>query len=458
MTNKGFRFDFDLGKVEELRSAMNEELNFSMNKIYVFEGHKYNAWGCMCATMDRIEDTLNYINNTPIGVRGLRLAFDFLEFVNNVYSVIESIKSMARIFNVDTTKIKNIENLHTAFNQESTDDVYFKYLRSLCSVHAVNTTFRRGREFMHKDDVHSCPRVFWSKEAMLFNYDADLVVQVYNGNKDCYRLDILLNVESFIKHLNNWLDFIPEIICAIKNYNFAQRRELRNIPVNRLSDFDNNVVDYLKYLKEENHSRFGDSQDEIFDNYLRLFSVTISNPQNIEKIRKYQNAIVYSLQFLHYQLQHMELNSYESTGIKYPDEHSNSDLFYELYSTLYSCSNIFKNSHYQLSKLYYLESSNEDFLYEKRYARCLLDEIKPAINRYVFFDNTETDDETIVLLYTALYLDALENFTLLNQNIPNDIAYRTTILTPEEYKTLIEYKKEQTEISYIFEDLKDLFD
>lgn len=62
-----------------------------------------------------------------------------------------------------------------------------------------------------------------------------------------------------------------------------------------------------------------------------------------------------------------------------------------------------------------------------------MDEIKGWVNQYVVFDNTESYDETYVLVTTALYLQSLEGQNVLNWNIPNDKKYRMKLFNVEKY-------------------------
>lgn len=62
-----------------------------------------------------------------------------------------------------------------------------------------------------------------------------------------------------------------------------------------------------------------------------------------------------------------------------------------------------------------------------------MDEIKGWVNQYIVFDNTESYDETYVLVTTALYLQSLEGQNVLNWNIPNDKKYRMKLSNVEKY-------------------------
>lgn len=91
-----FSFDFDETRTKEVRKAIDERSNFAIqteNTVSVKEmrdkpnsGYKRTSkkvWGydAIYASLDRIEDTLHYINSLELGsedARKQRSAFDFL--------------------------------------------------------------------------------------------------------------------------------------------------------------------------------------------------------------------------------------------------------------------------------------------------------------------------------------------------------------------------------------------
>ncbi len=121
-------------------------------------------------------------------------------------------------------------------------------------------------------------------------------------------------------------------------------------------------------------------------------------------------------------------------SISYPDPNIETTLFDALNSiSLYDSS--FSKYAYNLGKLYCLEPDYYDPA-DKYYARRLLEEPKELINQFVHFTNLETDDETIVLVNLAQYLESLTRKSLINKNIPNELEYRIKVLSEEELKDL----------------------
>ena len=71
----------------------------------------------------------------------------------------------------------------------------------------------------------------------------------------------------------------------------------------------------------------------------------------------------------------------------------------------------------------------------------LLEKIKPIINKYVVFTNTESAFETQVLVSMALYFECLGYQNIVNRNIPNSLEYRESLVNDAEWELLI--KNEQ---------------
>lgn len=171
----------------------------------------------------------------------------------------------------------------------------------------------------------------------------------------------------------------------------------------------------------------------------------MTKEENKEKLEKYRGAILYSMDYLITGMQNMSFEEFENSGIKFPDASIETFLFLEL-SHPFSFKSEFNKFSYNLEKTYYLEQDSPYSYWDKQYARGLLEEVKPSINKFVVFENNESDEETIVLIQLARYFDALDNKNLLNKNIPNEEKYRIKTLSASEWEFLFEETKpENTE-------------
>ena len=445
-----YRFNFNTHYAADLRDAVNDRQKQSIDNVHKEKqtNGEYYAWNRTCAAMDRLEDTLFYLNSIELGKhKDTRSAFDFYDFINNAYIVIDCIKTIGKIFRVESSLIEEIEKSSEVFgnrlSEDSTDQKYFEYIRALCSVHPLCTN--RQKEFLNGSSFHCCPFVTWETSLTWYDgEDADLIAFIYPAGKGP-TLFHGLYVTQFEQYLTKWIEFIPKIIEAKNSYTDNEYEKLRQEPVKYLSDFDNDVVQYLTYLKGEYCKRFDYGSENLFDDYINFFTVKLSAPYNNDALEKYKNAVVYSLEFLRNELQNMSFEGYENTGIKFPESWLETTLFDSLDSiSVYDSS--FSECSYNLSKIYYMSSSYSYSEYDKRYARMLLEKPKDIINQYVHFTNTEPDQEILVLVRLALYLDALSRKTLLNKNIPNTSEYRLQILSEEQYADLfVEEEKDNTQ-------------
>lgn len=458
MKSKVFTFKFDLQPARDLRVAINKKQNLSMDKEHKLKDKNnisYFAWDRICAIMDRLEDTLGYINLMELGnCPSSRSAFDFFEFINNAYVVIDGIKIIGKIFALDNIKIDAIEKTQNVFgdvlNAGGTDGQFFCYIRSLCAVHPFNTT--RHPAYMKNSVLHCCPFVVWTHCGLGYirRDKRDLSVHVYTSNRGDRIQDIPLYIKQFEAYINKWIALIPDIIVAINNYNDSVYEKFKRELLKEKSDF-NNEIEYVFYLKQEYSKRFGDSIEYIFDKIAFILETNLDNASNMEKLEKYKNAIRYALPFIHNGLQNMETKGFDYTGIQ-GENFTETNLLMEL-EWPYTQSEELSKYQYNLSKVYYLESDNYSY-YDKQWAREQLEVMKVFLNRYVVFTNKESDRECVVLTDLAVYLHALECKCILNQNIPNEDKYREKVLSDGEWVEL--FKENETKTENIAENMEDV--
>lgn len=439
---KVFRFQFNTEYARMLRDAVNDRQKQSLDNVHKEnQGSlgEYLAWDRTCAAMDRLEDTIDYLNHMELGKnRRSRSAFDFYDFINNAYIVIDCIKTIGKIFRVDRALIQEIEDSTSIFENQlpkcGTDQKYFEYIRSLCSVHPLCTN--RQKEFLNGSKFHCCPFVSWRTNFLVNCKDADLVAVIYPADISQETIYLGIYISQFEQYIAKWIDFIPKIIEAKNIYTDKEYERLRNEPIKDLSAFNGEIVKWIMYLKEEYCKRFDYGNDYILDDFVLFFTIKLSDYRNNIPLEKYQNAIRYALGYLRNELQNMSHEGYENSGIRYPDTRLITTLFEEL-GTISPNDGAFMQHSYPLQKVHYLESRGDYGEYDKYYARSLLEEPKELINNYVYFTNTEPDEERVVLVRLALYLEALTRKCFLNKNIPNTLEYRMQILTDEQYTSLL---------------------
>lgn len=440
---KIYRFAFDADGTVKIRHAIDERANFALFKekdVRVREAKgksstkKILAYDSIYVSLTRIEDTLHYINTMELGKnKNQRSAFDFFDFLNNMYVVIHCMKTLAMIFEVPLDKIRELEQATDCFNQQGIDGTgndssFFEYVRSLASVHPADTG--RHPAYHGYGKIHCSPFAVWTLDGL--RMEGDISLHIYTSEKDGDIETLQLSICQFEKYLQKWIDFEDIIVDAIKTYNDKTASEYAATPIAKIEEFES-YDKYVANLKRELVLREGDYTEYTLESYEKVFRLKMSDERNEDKFNLYKNAIAYSLKFLHERLQTMANDDESYTGIIYPEGSTGTELYIELWKHWHRNSEISKYG-YEMEKLHYIDGSGS---YDERYAKALLEKIKPIINKYVIFTNEEPAFETHVLISMAIYFECLGQRTVINRNIPNTLEFREYVLSDDEWNELM---------------------
>ena len=404
-----------------------------------------SAYDTILVALSRIEDTLQYINTLELGKKkeNQRSAFDFFDFLNNMYVVVHCIRALAVIFGLDE-QVQEIEKSTECFQEKGidgsgSDNDFFEYVRSLASVHPTDTTMHPAYHGPGK--VHCSPFVVWIIDGL--RRKGDLSVHIYTSEANDEIETLQLYVHRFESYLNKWVGFMDTIMEAVKSFQQKSVEELIERPIPEVDEFPT-FASYINNLRKEYRDRDDGYSDYILEYYEKLFCLEITDQQNARKLTLYKNAIRYALGYLHTRLQMMCNDDESYTGIKYPEPHIFTELYLELWNSKNHHGELSRH-HYELEKLSYLDDSGS---FDERYARRLLDKIKPTINKYVIFTNSESAFETKVLISMALYFEGLGLPGILNRNIPNSLEYQERVLSEDEWNALIVKDATMTESKF----------
>lgn len=420
MENKVFKIGLDTEILRKLRNKINEQKNISYNKMY----GKYRAWDKICAIMNRLDDTVEYLNTIELNTgKYKRSAFDFFDFMNNASVVIDCVKELSKIFEVSDSEIKNSTNIFNKVGSDGngTDEKYFEYLRSLCSVHPVETS----RHKRYQDNDFECsPYVLWNNSLRLFNDDCDIYAVVYTSKDNESFKRVGIYIEQVFKYVEIRVNFIEKIIDYIDTYQKDMILKLKKQHIKNDTEF-NSYIEYLTNLDEEAKDRYGDGHWYSFEYVIKLLQLKLSDSENENKMKLYINALKYAIKFEHNALQNMNNIGYENNGLKYTEENIETSLYDILYLPS-SGSEEERRYGYNIEKIQYLSydsgGSNKDWAYVQ------LNEARGFFEKYVSFRNAKSDFEYYALVNLALYLECLENDCIINKNIPNDLKYREKLL------------------------------
>lgn len=402
-----------------LRQTVNEDAEFSYRhmKEISHANHKMSpAWQRICTLMDRIQDTAEHINGIQLhDIREKRIAFSFLDLMNHSSVLIDCVYEIARIYEIDMAiREKSTEIFHKPGKDDNgSDKEYFEYLRSLCSVHPINT----ARHKRYQDgEYECCPYVYWGDEIYgtgIYNVNAKIYTDVQNSHK--IEIISIQSIKAYIEYVYGLIDskVIPGIEAFKERYRERYRKQVI-LSADSFSDYK----EYLCNIKEESQRRYGDELDSYIDNTLRFFSVQFQDKKNRLGLIKFQNALKLAVHFYHSSLQNMNWTGYENTGIRYPTE---SDGVFLLDQLLFIRDTSRKAILYGYEIGTFSELCSEDDSY---YPYSQIEKTRPFLEKYVTLDEAKTRIETYVLTQIALYKDALNNKNIINQNIPNELLYR----------------------------------
>ena len=415
-----FKIELDTEILRKLRNKINEQKNISYNKMY----GKYRAWDKICAIMNRLDDTVEYLNTIELNTgKYKRSAFDFFDFMNNASVVIDCVKELSKIFEVSDSEIKNSTNIFNKVGSDGngTDEKYFEYLRSLCSVHPVETSWHKRYQ---DNDFECSPYVLWNNSLRLFNDDCDIYAIVYTSKDNESFKRVRIYIEQVFKYVEIRLNFIERIIDSIDKYQKDMLLQLKERHIKNDNEF-NSYIEYLINLDEEAKDRYGDEYWYSFEYVIKLLQLKLSDSENENKMKLYINALKYAIKFEHNALQNMNNIGYENSGLKYTEENIETSLYIELYSPS-SGSKEERRYGYNIEKIQYLSYASGDS--DKDWAYVQLNEAREFFEKYVSFKNVKSDFEYYALVNLALYLECLENDCIINKNIPNDLKYREKLL------------------------------
>ncbi|QFQ28922.1 MULTISPECIES: hypothetical protein [Bacillus cereus group] len=432
MTKEVFQICLDPTIIEILRDKVNEQQNITINK----KDGEQRAWDKICAIMDRLDDTVDYLNQIKLNTgRYSRSAFDFYDFLNNASVVVDCIKQLAKLFKVPDDKIKLSTNIFNQLgkDEQGTDERYFEYIRSLCSVHPIETS----RHKRYQDNKFECsPYVMWNNELIGYDNDCDIYAVVYtNKDEDSFKR-IKIYISQIFEYVKTRLEFVKDITDEIDQYQKAIIADFKQKTIKQESEFDT-YIEYLKNLDKELNNRFGSERIYDFDYIIKLFELKLSNFENQQKMNLYLNALKYAIRFEHNSMQNMSYEGFENNGLIFAKNNLETSLYIELHSPN-SRSSERKKYSYNLEKIYYLSyDSGEN---NKEWAYRQLRDAHSFLEEYVTFQGAQSDFEHYALVQLALYFDCLENKCLLNKNIPNELKYRRSLLSNEVWEDLVSYK------------------
>ena len=260
------KLDLELNK--KLRDKVNEINNFSVDKTSAFQfpmdkkGIKRNdsAFNCICAALDRIDYLVEYCNELDLTTTK-EGTFALCDMLSYGQTLIDCITMIGDVYGIKYDSAGDTSSFHqTGITGNGNDEKYFKYLRSLCVVHPLETTAHKDYQ---GDQPEWCPYILYSGTSILSILTtadkslngADYIATVYRNDTE-YNKHVPIRIKQIFHYINKRYMFIKRIIRAIDDYNNDQIETLKNTHIllpSECATYD----DYLKNLENEIHTRLG---------------------------------------------------------------------------------------------------------------------------------------------------------------------------------------------------------
>lgn len=287
---------------DKLRKKINEHHNFTYEKTAAFKFPNSKnevtagAYNCICATLDRINDLVKHCNSIEIEGQ-----FGLCDFLNYTQSLIECITIIGKAYKVVPLYKGADKNDTSVFHQaglnnDGNDEKYFTYLRSLCSVHPVETS--RHKEYQG-NQAEWCQYILSGKSSMLTKFlnvypdleDADFVVTVYRNDLKCSKY-VPIHVKELID-------------------NFKKK------PIPKPENFTD-YVSYLNSLQTAITERCGENYADKTKEWICIINAHFENDEMQEKLLAYQETLKTGISSVHQHLLQMGIDYYfEEEPISY---------------------------------------------------------------------------------------------------------------------------------------------
>lgn len=306
-----------------LREKINEWNNFTDEKKANFKspgkGRKtveMQAYNCLCACMDRIDELVLHCNSLE-----LNSLFGLYDIFNYGQTLIDCISMISKIYDIPYETKGDVSCFNQKGNDGSgNDERYFKYLRSLCSVHPVETS---QHKIYQGDEPEWCPYISGPSTVMRMLAhtnpelkDADYYAVVYRNDME-FNKYVPIKVAQIIQYLSKRYGHIERIIQAIDKYNDDKVKKLIEKHIPLPEEFDT-YIEYLLGLKEAFAERCGDKECYQIKEWIGIMKAHFSDEKMQIELQDYQEEMKAGIEEIHNKSQNMSIDdSFSENPVRY---------------------------------------------------------------------------------------------------------------------------------------------
>lgn len=321
------KLSLDADLVRSLRSKVVENVTFSKAKTAEFKFPttkkyvKQEAFNAVCAVLDRLDMLVFHCCSLEIdsSVDG---TFAFCDLLNYGQTLIDCIDCIARIYDCKGVECNDCSCFQNAGeNEEGSDESYFKYLRSLCTVHPVETN--RHKEYQG-DHPEWCPYIGPVDSATAWGLEeqdrrADFVAIVYRNDMVLQKC-VPIYLEQVFSYIKGRYNEINNVIKAVDAYNQSRLAELQAKEIQKPCSFSSYDA-YLHNLNVEIQLRYH-SYLTVAKQWAAIFNTHFESEAQETFLEEYKAGLRQHIARVHEALQSMECISNDSFRIDYVDKYS----------------------------------------------------------------------------------------------------------------------------------------
>ena len=334
----GLLLDNDLNN--KLREAVNSD------DLFWRDPTQKENWNLICAVMDRLDSSINYINSHSEYSNDEN---DIVLFFVHSSIIKDAIFQVSNALKIDCSNKENIfykymkeynifqsveeyENYKTSKN--GPDDYFYEYLRSLIFAHPADTS--RSIPNRIQNEIQYSPFLLNSTLRFHCDYKNPIGVQIYSNKRDISH--ICLDFDDLKQYVKNKYNKIKLIIDKYDSIVDEFKKEKKKHKVNRNQDALS-ILKEISYILDERYLEHYD-----VDKLVDCLECTLTVDSNTKNVEFYRSQIIKIVPDL-------------CDATDNYDNNSISELCYDL---LYNRPEAHQMMHYQLEKIF-CNLNDEDY-------------------------------------------------------------------------------------------------
>lgn len=253
----------------------------STNLFYKSDEHK-SHWNMICAFMDRIDNSIEFLNNNELIGDGFGKQEDFIIFMVYCDIIVSSINILSKRLAIKLPMTKDSNIFNEIGDGSGNDDLFFKHIRHLSFAHSIETSHKSP--YVEKDETKYSPYI---SNGSPFDKNK-IVVHIYSTNPKKDHDLLIIPKKNFIEYIEkkyNLLDYL-NVYLESEIENNQKRLQSDIIEINE------DPIETLKNLKIAAVKRYDDSLIGHIDDCIYALEYTTENEKNQNAVNKFKQYLV----------------------------------------------------------------------------------------------------------------------------------------------------------------------